>query len=104
VTAEQSPWDPTLYAGAAAHYARGRAAYPPELADLLVRELGLDGTGRLLDVGCRPGSLTLLLAPHFAAATGVDADQDMLAEAARRPGAPARQRSRSRACEGCRRR
>jgi len=83
VTAEQSPWNPTLYAGAAAHYASGRAAYPPELADLLVRELGLDGTGRLLDVGCGPGSLTLLLAPHFAAATGVDADQDMLAEAAR---------------------
>jgi SAM-dependent methyltransferase len=58
-------------------------AYPPALADLLAAELGLDGSGRLLDVGCGPGSLTLLLAPHFAAATGVDADPDMLAEAAR---------------------
>jgi SAM-dependent methyltransferase len=76
-------WHEALYAGAAAHYAAGRAAYPPELADRLAAELGLDGTGRLLDVGCGPGSLTLLLAPHFAAATGVDADAGMLAEAAR---------------------
>jgi SAM-dependent methyltransferase len=45
--------------------------------------LRLDGSGRLLDVGCGPGSLTLLLAPWFAKATGVDADLDMLAEAER---------------------
>ncbi|HEX4248130.1 MAG TPA: class I SAM-dependent methyltransferase, partial [Pseudonocardia sp.] len=42
----------------------------------------LDGTGRLLDVGCGPGSLTLLLAPLFTEVTGVDADPDMLTEAA----------------------
>ena len=77
-------WDPTLYAGTAGHYAAGRAAYPAALADLLAGELGLDGSGRLLDVGCGPGSLTLLLAPLFAAATGLDADPDMLAVAARR--------------------
>ncbi len=76
-------WDPTLYSGAAAYYAVGRAAYPPALASRLAEELGLDGSGRLLDVGCGPGSLTLLLAPLFAAATGVDADAEMLAEAAR---------------------
>lgn len=62
-------WDPSLYAGSAAYYARGRVPYPPELATLLAAELGLDGSGRLLDVGCGPGSLTLLLAPLFAAAT-----------------------------------
>jgi trans-aconitate methyltransferase len=45
--------------------------------------LGLDGSGRLLDVGCGPGSLTLLLAPWFEQASGVDADPDMLAEAER---------------------
>ena len=72
-------WDPTLYAGSAAYYARGRVPYPPEIATVLRDELGLDGTGRLLDVGCGPGSLTLLLAPLFAAATGVDADADMIA-------------------------
>jgi len=76
-------WDPSLYSGSAAYYATGRAAYPQEVADALVTELGLDGTGLLVDVGCGPGSLTLLLAPHFAAAVGVDADEDMLAEGAR---------------------
>ena len=80
-------WDPSLYAGSAAYYAVGRVAYPPELVEALVGELGLDGTGRLLDVGCGPGSLTLLLAPWFELATGLDADAGMLAEAARRAAA-----------------
>ena len=74
-------WDPTLYAGAASYYARGRVAYPQTLADLLAAGLGLDGSGRLLDVGCGPGSLTLLLAPLVSEAIGVDADPDMIAEA-----------------------
>lgn len=76
-------WDPTLYEGSARFYPVGRVAYPTELVDAFVAALGLDGSGRLLDVGCGPGSLTLPLAPHFAEATGVDADADMLAEAAR---------------------
>ena len=46
--------------------------------------LPLDGSGRLLDVGCGPGNFTLLLAPWFEQATGLDADRDMLAEAKRR--------------------
>ncbi|HET6533090.1 MAG TPA: class I SAM-dependent methyltransferase [Actinoplanes sp.] len=57
--------------------------YPPQLADLLRDALGLDGTGRLLDVGCGPGSLTIVLAPLFRSVVGVDADPDMLGEAAR---------------------
>jgi SAM-dependent methyltransferase len=77
-------WDPTLYAGSAEHYAVGRMAYPQALADALRDELGLDGTGRLLDVGCGPGSLTLLLAPLFAEAIGVDADGGMVEVAAAR--------------------
>ena len=76
-------WDPSLYAGSAAHYAAGRVSYPAEIVEVLVSALQLDGSGRLLDVGCGPGSLTLLLAPHFEQAIGVDADADMLSEAAR---------------------
>ncbi len=76
-------WDETLYAGSAEYYPVGRMPYPKAIADVLGQELGLDGTGRLLDVGCGPGSLTLLLAPRFAEAVGVDADGGMLAEAAR---------------------
>lgn len=81
-------WDESLYAGSAAYYTRGRFPYPQELAHALREELGLDGTGRLLDVGCGPGPLTLLLAPLFQRAVGIDADADMIAaaraEAARR--------------------
>ncbi|MEU4420458.1 class I SAM-dependent methyltransferase [Actinoplanes sp. NPDC024001] len=79
-------WDETLFAGTAEHYTAGRLPYPAELIEALRRELDLDGTGRLLDVGCGPGSLTVLLAPSFAEAIGVDPDPGMLAEAARRPG------------------
>lgn len=75
-------WDPSLYSGSASFYATGRMAYPPELADAVVTEIGLDGTGMLLDVGCGPGSLTLLLAPHVARAVGIDADRGMVEEAA----------------------
>lgn len=80
-------WDPSLYAGSAAYYVRGRVAYPESLVDALVAELSLDGRGRLLDVGCGPGSLTLLLAPWFERATGLDADAQMLAEGARQAAA-----------------
>ncbi|MGW0518647.1 methyltransferase domain-containing protein [Crossiella sp. NPDC003009] len=76
-------WDASLYAGSAEHYARGRLAYPAELADALAAQLRLDGTGRLLDIGCGPGSLTLPLARLFQEAVGVDADPDMITEAER---------------------
>ncbi|MEV7330608.1 class I SAM-dependent methyltransferase [Micromonospora sp. NPDC093244] len=79
-------WDESLYAGSAGHYSVGRWHYPPELAEAVDTALDLDGTGRLLDVGCGPGSLTLLLAPLFEAAVGVDADRDMLVEAQRQAG------------------
>jgi SAM-dependent methyltransferase len=73
----------TLYDGSAPYYARGRLPYPPAIADVFRDELRLDGTGRLLDVGCGPGSLTLLLAPLFGEVVGVDRDLGMIAEAAR---------------------
>jgi SAM-dependent methyltransferase len=77
-------WHPSLYAGSARYYATGRVGYPIALADALASELALDGSGRLLDVGCGPGNFTLLLAPWFEQATGLDADRDMLAEAKQR--------------------
>jgi SAM-dependent methyltransferase len=81
-------WDETLYRGSAPYYARGRLPYPGALVDALREELSLDGSGRLLDVGCGPGSLTALLAPLFAEAVGIDADEAMVREAQRAvPGA-----------------
>ncbi|WP_406010804.1 class I SAM-dependent methyltransferase [Streptomyces sp. NBC_00637] len=76
-------WDETLFAGTAAHYRRGRLPYAPGLADVLAEALGLDGRGRLLDVGCGPGILALGLAHLFGEVVGVDPDRGMIDEAGR---------------------
>jgi SAM-dependent methyltransferase len=76
-------YDPTIYEGAAPHYRLGRPPYSPQLEAVLTQELGLDGTGRLLDGGCGPGILTLRLAHLFDEAVGLDPDPAMLAEARR---------------------
>lgn len=77
-------WDETLFQGSAPYYVQGRLPYAPMLAERLREALGLDGTGRLLDVGCGPGILTLPLAHLFEEAVGVDPDPGMLLEGARR--------------------
>ncbi len=82
-------WDPPLFKGTAAYYAQGRTPYPAGVADALRAELSLDGEGRLLDVGCGPGSLTLVLAPMFEQAVGVDRDPDMIEQARQRSDAAA---------------
>jgi SAM-dependent methyltransferase len=76
-------YDPTIYQGAAAHYRPGRPPYSPQLEAVLTEELGLDGSGRLLDGGCGPGVLTVRLAHLFEEAVGLDPDPAMLAEARR---------------------
>jgi SAM-dependent methyltransferase len=78
------------FEGTAAYYVPGRPPYSPDLRDVLGRELGLDGTGRLLDVGCGPGVLTVLLADFFADAIGLDPEPEMLEEAQRRAAAAGR--------------
>jgi SAM-dependent methyltransferase len=77
-------YDPTIYRGTAAYYVRGRPPYARTLADTLAAELRLDGGGRLLDVGCGPGILTVELADRFNQVIGLDPDAEMLAEGARR--------------------
>jgi SAM-dependent methyltransferase len=77
-------WDESLYLGSAPYYAQGRPPYAPGLPDQLADALGLDGRGRLIDVGCGPGILTLTLAHLFTEAVGVDPDPGMLTESARR--------------------
>ncbi|MGV9915319.1 class I SAM-dependent methyltransferase [Streptomyces tendae] len=76
-------WDETLFSGTAAFYRRGRLPYAPGLADLLAGVLDLDGRGRLLDLGCGPGTVALRLAGLFDEVVAVDPDPGMLAEAAR---------------------
>jgi len=77
------PYDPTIYLGSAAHYRHGRPPYSPELEAVLTHQTGLAGNGRLLDVGCGPGVLTVRLAHLFTQAVGLDPDADMLAEGRR---------------------
>ncbi|NEA56130.1 methyltransferase domain-containing protein [Streptomyces sp. SID13666] len=76
-------WDDTLFLGTATYYGRGRLPYAPGLADLLATAVQLDGRGRLLDVGCGPGTLALSLAHLFGEIVGLDPDGGMLAEAER---------------------
>jgi SAM-dependent methyltransferase len=76
-------YDPTIYEGSAVHYRRGRPPYSSQLEAVLVEELGLDGSGRLLDGGCGPGILTVRLAHLFEEVVGLDPDPAMLAEGRR---------------------
>jgi ubiquinone/menaquinone biosynthesis C-methylase UbiE len=48
--------------------------------DARPENLGLDGSGRLLDVGCGPGVLAVRLAHLFEHAVGLDPDPAMIAE------------------------
>ncbi len=79
-------WDETLFQGAAEHYDVGRLPYAPALSEAFADALALDGKGRLLDVGCGPGTVALRLAHLFDSVVGLDADADMLREAARLAG------------------
>ena len=61
-----------LFRGTAWHYARFRPGCPDALLDLLVERFGLDGDGRLLDVGCGTGQLSLPLAGYVREVVGMD--------------------------------
>ncbi len=75
--------DPLLFAGTAPYYARYREPYDPVFVELLRNELGLNGTGRLLDLGCGTGNILVPLASSFDEAVGVDPDAAMLSETRR---------------------
>lgn len=80
---EDWAWDETVFEGTAAYYRRGRKPYAPALATALAEHLELDGRGRLLDVGCGPGTVALFFASLFESVVGLDADAGMVAEAER---------------------
>jgi ubiquinone/menaquinone biosynthesis C-methylase UbiE len=83
-TPSPSAFDPQAFEGTAEYYAVGRPPYSAQLADTIARELPLDGTGQLLDVGCGPGALELPLAPLFDHVTALDPEPGMLQAGQRR--------------------
>lgn len=70
-----------IFKGTAWYYARYRRPYPAQLLRDIVDYYHLNGKGRLLDLGCGTGELTLPFARYFKEAVGLDASADMIAEA-----------------------
>lgn len=71
---------PGVFAGVVADYVRYRLPYPQAMLDHLLAGAGIGPRGgRLLDLGCGAGRLTLALAPRFAAVEAVDLEPAMVA-------------------------
>ena len=79
-------WDETLFKGSARYYAQGRLPYPAGLHDAFAAAASPGPGARLIDVGCGPGSVALVLADLFAQVVAVDPDAGMLVEGQRRAG------------------
>jgi SAM-dependent methyltransferase len=67
-----------LFSSAVAYYAQYRPGYPQDMVDALAARVGLDGTQRVLDIGCGTGQLTIPLARHARAVVAIDPVADML--------------------------
>ncbi|WP_322012310.1 class I SAM-dependent methyltransferase [Paraburkholderia sp. J12] len=73
-----TPFVPDRFRHAAPHYLLGRPAYSPALIRRVAQHAGLDGTQRLLDLGCGPGQLSLAFASWVAQALAIDPEPAML--------------------------
>ena len=69
-----------LFRSTAPYYARHRSGYPPAFFDYLVERFALDGTQRVLDLGCGTGQVALPLSEHVAQVAAVDPEPTMLEE------------------------
>jgi SAM-dependent methyltransferase len=72
-----------LFAGTAEYYSRFRPPYPGELIAGIIAATG-GNDGRLLDLGCGTGELTLPLSASFNHVTAVDMEPEMIRIAARK--------------------
>jgi SAM-dependent methyltransferase len=80
---ETHKYDLTIYESTAWYYARYRPKYPPSLVKILRESFRLDGTGRLLDLGCGPGPVAIPLSHLFDEVVAIDPDDAMRAEGER---------------------
>ena len=68
-----------LYEGTAEDYDQYRLPYATSLIEFVRQELGLDGEGRIVDLGAGTGQVVRALRPYVAQAVAVDAEPDMVA-------------------------
>jgi SAM-dependent methyltransferase len=76
-------YDLDLFADTASWYRRYRAPYAPAALEHARAAFGLDGTGRVLDLGCGPGILSVPFSRWAAEVVAMDPDPGMLAEGRR---------------------
>ncbi len=76
------PFVPERFRHAAAHYLTGRAAYSPRLISRVAQSCRLDGSQRLLDLGCGPGQLSIAFSTWVAEGLALDPEPEMLRIAA----------------------
>ncbi|MGF6721613.1 trans-aconitate methyltransferase [Paraburkholderia sp. GAS41] len=76
------PFVPDRFKNNAAHYLGGRPAYSPRLIRRVAEVCKLDGTQRLLDLGCGPGQLSLAFSSWVSSGVALDPEPAMLRIAA----------------------
>jgi trans-aconitate methyltransferase len=76
------PFIPDRFKANAAHYLGGRPAYSPRLIRRVAEACRLDGTQRLLDLGCGPGQLSLAFSSWVDTGVALDPEPEMLRIAA----------------------
>jgi ubiquinone/menaquinone biosynthesis C-methylase UbiE len=74
------------FSAAADHYKKWRPSYPVEVVDWLIATAGLRASAKVVDLGCGTGISTRLLVSRGLDVTGVEPNEDMLAEAVRQGG------------------
>ncbi len=74
-------YEPRRFRTTVPYYARYRLAYPPELIARVIQTVGLKPGDAVMDLGCGPGPIAILLAQAGMAVTAVDPEPDMLAAA-----------------------
>lgn len=72
------PFMPDRFKSNATHYLAGRAAYSPRLIRRVAQICHLDGTQRLLDLGCGPGQLSLAFSTWIDKGVALDPEPEML--------------------------